>query len=183
MLKNIRSVCSGMFELIEKLLQYAVTAKTEPEFLPVDMSALVTQTYQEIMTAVEDRQVELVIEDSLPQVSGDAILLKQVLYNILSNAIKFTRYQNKAIIRVSCHKTQNQCQFSFKDNGVGFNMAYSTKLFGIFQRMHSQSEFEGSGIGLATVKKIVEKHGGSVSIFSEEGLGTTVSFTLPLISH
>ncbi len=182
MLKNIRGVCSGMFELIEKLLQYAVTTKTEPEFLPVDMGALVTQTYQEIITAVEDRQVELVIEDSLPQVSGDAILLKQVLYNILSNAIKFTRYQNNAVIRVSCHKTQNQCQFSFKDNGVGFNMAYSTKLFGIFQRMHSQSEFEGSGIGLATVKKIVEKHGGSVSIFSEEGLGTTVSFTLPLFS-
>ena len=183
MLKNIRGVCSDMFELIEKLLQYAVTAKTDPENSLVDMGLLIPQTFQEIMTSVEERQVDLVIEETLPVVNGDVLLLKQALHNILSNAVKFTRYQKRAIIKVAVSKIHNRYRFTISDNGVGFNMAYSSKVFGIFQRMHSQSEFEGSGIGLATVKKIVEKHGGSVGITSEEGLGATVSFTLPACSE
>ena len=110
---------------------------------------------------------------------ADSILLKQVVNNILSNAIKFTRLREKAVITVDCEEDKNKYRFSVRDNGVGFDMKYASKLFGIFQRMHTQNEYEGSGIGLATVKKIIDKHGGEVSINSVEDEGTVLSFTLP----
>lgn len=179
---SIRSVCSSMFSLIDKLLQYAVAAKAEPEFSMVDMGTLFGQSFHEIIAAEQNRNIDLDIANKLPQVKGDAVLLKQVIINILSNAIKFTRGREKAVIRVICSEENNWYKFSVSDNGVGFNMAYASKLFGIFQRMHSQSEFEGSGIGLATVKKIIEKHGGNVDITSKEDQGTTVSFTMPIYS-
>lgn len=180
MLGNIRSVCSNVFELIEKFLQYALTASADLEFVPVDIDALFRQSFQEVLAADKDRDAALEIEGTLPEVSGDAILLKQVIHNILSNALKFSRQREKSIIRITYSTEEEMHKFSVCDNGVGFNMAYSSKLFGIFQRMHSQNEFEGSGIGLATVKKIIEKHGGIVSISSQEGIGTEVVFTLPL---
>lgn len=179
---SIRSVCSSMFSLIDKLLQYAVAAKAEPEFSLVDMGTLFGQSFHEIITAEQNRNIDFDIANNLPQVKGDAVLLKQVVINLLSNAVKFTRGREKAVIRVTCSKDNSGYKFSVSDNGVGFDMAYASKLFGIFQRMHSQSEFEGSGIGLATVKKIIEKHGGNVETKSREDQGTTVSFTMPIYS-
>lgn len=180
MLKNIRSVCSGMFDLIDKLLLYAVTAKAEPEFSMVDMNSLFEQTFNEMMVAEQGRNIELKIDSNLPEVKADCVLIKQVVHNLLSNAVKFTRQKEEAVIRITCVKETGTYCFSVSDNGVGFNMNYAHKLFGLFQRMHSHNRFEGSGIGLATVKKIIEKHGGKVSISSEEGRGTQVSFALPL---
>ncbi len=179
MLRNIRVVCNGMFDMIDKLLQYAITTKAEPEYTLVSMEALFSQTFSEIMTAEKGRNVEFIYDTPLAEVKGDPILLKQVVYNLLSNAVKFTRHQERPVIHVGCTPVSEGFSFSVSDNGVGFNMDYAGKIFGLFQRMHSRDRFEGSGIGLATVKKIVEKHGGTVSIHSEEGRGTHVSFTLP----
>jgi signal transduction histidine kinase len=180
MLTDIRSTCENMFNLINKLLLYSMTAKTLPELAPVDTDQLFRNTYSELMTSVENRDIEFIIEGVLPEVKADYILLKQVVNNILSNSIKFTRQKEKAVITVKCEKDENDYRFIIRDNGVGFDMKYASKLFGIFQRMHTQNEYEGSGIGLATVKKIIDKHGGQVNISSIENEGTVVSFTLPI---
>ena len=180
MLTDIRSTCDGMFSLINKLLLYSMTAKALPEISPVDTDLLFRQTYAELTNSIKDRNIEFKIKGSLPTVMADPILLKQVVNNILSNSIKFTRPKEKAVITVDCEESKDRYRFSVRDNGVGFDMKYASKLFGIFQRLHSQNEYEGSGIGLATVKKIIEKHGGEISINSIENEGTVVSFTLPI---
>jgi two-component system sensor histidine kinase/response regulator len=179
MLTDIRSTCENMFILINKLLLYSMTANALPELAPVDTDQLFRQTYAELMSSVKNRKIEFIIKGVLPTVMADSILLKQVVNNILSNAIKFTRLREKAVITVDCEEDKNKYRFSVRDNGVGFDMKYASKLFGIFQRMHTQNEYEGSGIGLATVKKIIDKHGGEVSINSVEDEGTVLSFTLP----
>ena len=179
MLTDIRSTCENMFILINKLLLYSMTANALPELAPVDTDQLFRQTYAELMSSVKNRKIEFIIKGVLPTVMADSILLKQVVNNILSNAIKFTRLREKAVITVDCEEDKNKYRFSVRDNGVGFDMKCASKLFGIFQRMHTQNEYEGSGIGLATVKKIIDKHGGEVSINSVEDEGTVLSFTLP----
>lgn len=180
MITSIRNTCKDMFDLINKLLLYSITVKALPELSSVDLDKVFKETFAKIMTSIEDRDIELIIDGQLPVVEGDSILLKQAVNNILSNSIKFTRKIKKALIQVYCVESDNEYHFSVRDNGVGFNMKYANKLFGIFQRMHTQSEYEGSGIGLATIKKIIEKHGGKVSIDSEIDKGTTVYFTLPI---
>lgn len=180
MILSIRSICENMFDLINKLLLYSMTSKATPELTAVDMDYLFRITFDEIVKPFKDRDINFIIEGKLPEISGDAVLLKQVVSNILSNAVKFTRNEKQARITVKCTGNGNQFNFSVKDNGVGFDMKYASKLFGIFQRIHTQNDFEGFGIGLATVKKIIEKHGGEVSIDSEEGIGTTVHFSLPV---
>ena len=106
-------------------------------------------------------------------------MLKQVLNNIFSNAVKFTRNREIAYIVAGAAITEAEYVFYVKDNGIGFDMDYSGKLFGLFQRLHTTDEFEGSGIGLITIKKIIEKHGGRVWIEGELNKGATVYFTLP----
>ncbi|MGI6622407.1 MAG: sensor histidine kinase [Acetivibrionales bacterium] len=179
MVSNIRSICGNMFELIDNLLLYSMTAKAQPELTTVDMDALFRNTFGEIAKPLKERDIIFTIEEKLPEVTGDVVLLKQVISNILSNAVKFTRNKDQAKINVKHSIEENKVCFSINDNGVGFDMKHASKLFGIFQRMHTQSEFEGFGIGLATVKKIIDKHGGEVSIKSEEGIGTTIMFSLP----
>lgn len=181
MILNIRNICGNMFDLIDNLLLYSMTAKAQPELTAVDMDTLFRSTFEEIVKPVKDRDIVLDIGDRLPGVTGDSVLLKQVISNVLSNAVKFTRSREQARIRVRYSIDGGMIRFTVTDNGVGFNMKYASKLFGIFQRMHAQSEYEGYGIGLATVKKIIDKHGGEVSIDSEEGVGTSVSFSLPAI--
>lgn len=180
MVLNIREICGNMFELIDNLLSYSMTAKAKPELTTVDMDALFRNTFEEIAKPLKDRDIVFTVEERLPEVTADAVLMKQVVNNILSNAVKFTRNKKQAIINVKHSVDDTMVCFSVTDNGVGFDMKYASKLFGIFQRMHAQSEFEGFGIGLATVKKIIDKHGGKVSIQSEDGIGTTVRFSLPL---
>ena len=178
MVRHIRGICSEMFDLINKLLVYSMTAKALPEVSQVDIERLFKETFSELIKTTEDREIELIIENKLPVLEGDPILLKQAIYNILSNSIKFTKEKEKALIELSYTKKGGSYIFSVKDNGVGFSMDYAHKVFGIFQRLHPKEEYEGSGIGLSTVKKIIEKHGGSVKIKSEEGKGTVLSFVL-----
>jgi light-regulated signal transduction histidine kinase (bacteriophytochrome) len=126
---------------------------------------------------VEGRAVTWKIAD-LPLVECDPILIKQVFQNLIANALKFTRARERAIIEISQRQENGEMVIAVSDNGVGFNMKYQDKLFGVFQRLHRAEDFEGTGIGLATVKRIVHKHGGRVWAEAEVEKGATFYFTL-----
>lgn len=165
--------------LVEKLSQLTRMSSIPLKIEAVDMNKLVKEVYEEFTADNTGCEIEFNCP-SLPIVFGDRMLLRQVMINILSNAIKYTRYRKPAIISVDFQKTGREYVFSVRDNGVGFDMKYSEKLFGMFERLHSQEEFEGTGAGLAIVKKIIDRHDGRVWIKAEPDKGTAFSFTLPL---
>jgi len=180
MLNNIRTISRESIDMINMILQYSKTSAAVLNKEPVDMEALVTEVFSELKLAYPDRNIRLAIETSLPRVCVDRILFRQLLQNVISNSMKFTAAREKAFIAVGCTITQDNYVFYIRDNGIGFDMKYSGKLFGLFQRLHTSDEFEGSGIGLVTVKKIIEKHDGKVWIEGKVDEGATVYFTLPL---
>lgn len=180
MLLHIRNISSEMIEMINSLLQYSTTSKKELQLETVDCNELFAISFREIKGSVPQRRIEYRVETGLPTALADRTMLKQVLNNIFSNAIKFTKNREIAYIIAGATITENEYVFYVKDNGVGFDMNYSEKLFGLFQRLHTNDEFEGSGIGLITIKKIIEKHGGRTWIEGELDKGATVYFTLPI---
>jgi signal transduction histidine kinase/ABC-type uncharacterized transport system substrate-binding protein len=179
MLSNVRNISRDMIDMINKLLQYSTTSRSELNIEEINTEAKFVSCFEELKAADYGRDIELIIETGLPNIMADRIMFGQVITNILSNSFKFTKDRKKAQIRVGSTLTENEYIFYVKDNGVGFDMAFSNKLFGIFQRLHTSDEFEGSGIGLVTVKKIIEKHGGKTWIQGEVGIGTTIYFTVP----
>jgi chemotaxis family two-component system sensor kinase Cph1 len=116
---------------------------------------------------------------ALPVARADPVMLQQVFQNLLSNAVKYTRHRAEAVIDVGCETGASELVFSVRDNGVGFDMAFAHKLFGVFQRLHRMEEYEGIGIGLANVRRIVERHGGRTWAEGELGRGAAFYFTLP----
>ncbi len=180
MLNNIRTISRDSIDMINKILQYSKTSRAVLNREHVNFGEKVKMVFTEMQHAYPGREAELVIETGLPEVYVDRVMFSQMLQNILSNSFKFTEGRDKAVITVGCTITEDHYIFYIKDNGVGFDMKYSSKLFGLFQRLHTPDEFEGSGIGLVTVKKIVEKHGGKVWIESRADEGTSVFFQLPI---
>lgn len=178
-LKNISTISKESIEMINKMLQYSKTARAVINREEVDMEKMIYDVYNELRLAYPERNVSLVVDSRLPHVSGDRVMIKLLLRNVLSNALKFTRGVEKAVITAGSTITAEEYVFYIRDNGVGFDMKYADKLFGVFQRLHTAEEFEGSGIGLVTVKKIIEKHGGRVWIESKVNQGTSVYFTFP----
>ena len=167
-----------MGNLIEDLLSFSRTAKSGVHKSKINLNNMIQEIVHKIKQDAE-KNVEWLTEE-LPEVAADYTLIRLVLVNLISNAVKFTSKKNKPEITIGSLKKENKIVVFVKDNGVGFDMKYYDKLFGVFQRLHAVRDFPGTGIGLATVKKIIEKHGGNVWANSTEGEETTFFFSLPL---
>jgi signal transduction histidine kinase len=178
-LNRMGSSAWRMRDLIEALLTLARVAKTDLHREPVNLSALAEEVAREIRESEPERSVELLIHRDL-RVVGDATLLRGVLANLLGNAWKFTSKRADARIEVGkTREERGETILYVQDNGAGFEMKSAKKLFGVFQRLHSQDEFPGTGVGLATVQRIISKHGGRIWAESQPGQGATFFFTLP----
>jgi light-regulated signal transduction histidine kinase (bacteriophytochrome) len=167
-----------MGRLIDDLLNFSRLGRQLLSKQAVDTAKLVQQVLDSLNSEQEGRRVEISIGE-LPVCQGDPALLRQVWINLLSNALKFTRGQNVARIEIGCLTQEGGAPVYFvKDNGVGFDMQYADKLFGVFQRLHSTEEFEGTGVGLATVQRIIHRHGGQVWAEAKVGASATFYFTI-----
>ncbi len=190
-LDRIQSGTQKMGMLVDELLGLARVGRHAINRQPTNLNSMVAEVITMLQPESEGRKVQWAVAD-LPLVQCDPVLVKQVFQNLLANALKFTRPRTTvdgnarrsapastpAVIEVSCVEEDGQPVFMVRDNGVGFNMKYVDKLFGVFQRLHSAEQFEGTGIGLATVQRIVQKHGGRVWAEAEPDKGATFYFTL-----
>jgi len=165
--------------LVKDLLAYSRARKKELVKVKLDMNQLVNEVFNELKPNAADRKIELII-DSLEPCRGDRTAIKQVLSNLIGNAIKFTAKESSARIIMSCEKGQDEILFFIKDNGIGFKPEFKEEIFKIFRRLNKDEDFEGTGIGLAIVEQIIERHGGQVWANSEASKGATFYFTLPL---
>jgi signal transduction histidine kinase len=173
----VRSSAQRMSQLIDDLLYLAKVSRGEPRRRHFDLSALVHKVAAQLQESERDRQVTLKIEAGV-SVDADSHLVQIVLENLLRNAWKFTSKCAAAEVEFGSENAAGEVGYYIRDNGAGFNMAYASKLFGVFQRLHSETEFQGTGIGLATVKRIVDRHGGRVWAVGEPGRGATFYFSL-----
>lgn len=176
---KISDAAKRMGLLIDSLLAFSRMGRSSITLEPVDTAELVAQVREEMAPDLNGRLIEWKI-GPLPKVDVDRALLKQVWFNLLGNAVKYTRNREKTVISIECHETPKEFEFEVKDNGAGFDMRYADKLFGIFQRLHFNEEFEGTGIGLANVKRIITRHGGRTWAQGELNVGATFCFTLPI---
>ena len=180
-LNTIMSSADRAGILIDDLLSFSRMGRAEMSPAVVDMDRLVRETLTDLRFETTGRDVHWDIGE-LPEVRGDRAMLQLVLQNLLSNAIKYTRPRERAVIEINSTSNEGEVIFFVRDNGVGFDMAYVGKLFDVFQRLHHAEEFEGTGIGLATVRRIVQRHGGRVWADGQTGEGATFYFSLPSIT-
>lgn len=166
-----------MGKLIDDLLSFSRTGKASMHLSIIDMNALVKAEFDEMLPENAGERVDLRLGDLSPAL-GDPTLIKQVWENLISNAIKFSSKKERANIAVASERHGNEIVYSIADNGAGFSMEYADKLFGVFQRLHSQQEFNGTGVGLAIVQRIIHRHGGTIWAKSEPGKGATFHFSL-----
>ena len=176
-LRRVRESAQHMARLIESLLALARITRGDMRRDRIDLSRIALEAAERLRATEPDRKVEFLIDPGLTAV-GDSRFLGIVLDNLLGNAWKFTRFQPEARIEFSCVHQDGRAVFRVHDNGAGFDMAYASKLFGVFQRLHTAKEFEGTGIGLATVQRIVRRHDGRVWAEGQVGGGATFYFTL-----
>lgn len=175
----ITESASRMSQLIDDLLEFSRMGRQELRSVPVDLGALVGASWQALEPDRQGRQIEFVLPP-LPTIHGDPTMLELVFTNLLSNAVKYTRTRAQARIEVAATVEDGEVTVTIRDNGVGFDPKYVDKLFGVFQRLHRADEFEGIGIGLANVRRIVGRHGGRVVASSVLGEGAAFSVTLPI---
>jgi PAS domain S-box-containing protein len=177
-LNIIRSNTQKMGQLIDDLLLFSRLGRQGIRVSEMDMGKLAKAVSDELKLIIPERKIHFTIKPLSP-IHGDQAMIRQVFANLLSNAIKFTRPRDTAFIEISGSGEGNENVYSVKDNGVGFDMQYVGKLFGVFQRLHSAEEFEGMGVGLAIVQRIIHRHGGRVWAEGKVDEGATFYFTLP----
>ncbi len=177
-LQVISGAAGQMGQLIDDLLAFSRAGRVELRWESVDSEAILREAINNLSSEISGRDIEWKIEE-LPHVFGDAALLRQVWVNLVSNAVKFTRPRKQAAIEIRAENKAQDFVFHIKDNGVGFDMKYKDKLFGLFQRLHRPEEFEGTGVGLANIQRIVHRHGGSVWAEGVPGEGAIFYFSLP----
>jgi PAS domain S-box-containing protein len=190
-LNRVENAAARMQVLIEDLLAYSrVTSKAKP-FVPVELSEVVEGVLSDLEARIERLNARVEV-GALPQVAADPIQMRQLLQNLIGNALKFHRQDSTPVVKIHAETPQETagpatenhaaefCRLRVEDNGIGFDPKHATKIFQVFQRLHSRTEYQGSGIGLAVCKKIVDRHGGSIEALSTPGQGATFVVTLPL---
>ena len=177
-LNSISDSVRIMGMLIDDLLQFSKTGRMEMHQSDCDMNEIVREVIESLNKDNPDRKIDWVVGKLAP-VNGDEAMIRLVWMNLLSNAVKFTRTRKKARIEIGVRKENNELVFFVRDNGVGFDMQYAQKLFGVFQRLHPTEEFEGTGIGLANVHRIVLRHGGRTWAKAEPDKGAEFNFSIP----
>jgi light-regulated signal transduction histidine kinase (bacteriophytochrome) len=179
LLGTIRGNAQQMGMLIDDLLAFSRLGRQSLNLQMVNMNALVEGVIDSFAAQREARKIEITVEDLHP-CHGDPALLRQVWVNLLSNSVKFTRYQLAPVIEIGCTgATGKQIVYFVRDNGAGFDMAFANKLFGVFQRLHRPDEFEGTGVGLAIVQRVVQRHEGKVWARGVPDGGATFFFSIP----
>lgn len=176
-LRTVGDNAEQMGRLIDGLLSFARLSRQAVNKVPVNSGLLVREVLDSLRSESDGREVEIQVGE-LPQALADPTLLRQVFFNLLSNALKFTRIREVASIEVGCLQHEAETIFFVKDNGAGFDAAYAHRLFGVFQRLHSDEEFEGTGVGLAIAQRIVQRHGGRVWAEGTPNAGATFYFSL-----
>ncbi len=177
-LSIMHSSTQKMLQLVDDLLAFSRSEHQQMEPSAIDIGELAKGVFEELKGIIPEQTLLLDIK-TLPPTRGDQSMIRQVFVNLLSNAIKFTRSKGAGVIEIGCLVKENQNIYYVKDNGVGFDMRYAGELFGVFQRHHAVDEFEGTGIGLAIVQRIIHRHGGKVWAEGEIDKGATFYFTLP----
>ena len=177
-IRNIISNAKMMGQLIDDLLSFSRLGKKELVRTPIDMQSLAATVVKELLQNSPENKYNIQI-GLLPPISADQVMIRQVLINIIGNAIKYSSKKITPEIEIGFKDERANIVYYVKDNGAGFDMAYADKLFGVFQRLHSQEEFEGTGVGLALVKRIIDKHKGAVWAEALENVGATFYFSLP----
>ena len=181
LLNVVRDNSKKMAQLIDDMLAFSRTGRMTVTPSEINMGELVHEVMEELKPATAGRDLKLVI-GTMPSIFADRHMMRRVMANLLSNAVKFTRPKASALIEVGAKTEGTETVFYVKDNGAGFDMKYAGKLFGVFQRLHGVDEFEGAGIGLAVVKRIVAKHGGRVWAEGTVNEGATFYFAIPAIA-
>jgi len=174
----IQSETQRMGRLIDELLNFSRLGRQQISMTALDMTALAKAVFEELTTHQTERKPRLELKPLLPA-KGDPTLMRQVLVNLLSNAIKFSRNREAPAIEIGSESEAEENRYYVKDNGAGFDPRYAHKLFGVFQRLHHEDEFEGTGVGLALVQRILHRHGGRIWAEAKLNEGATFYFTLP----
>ncbi len=173
----IQQSARDMGVLIDDLLEFSRFGRMSMKLSTVDMAAMVQSIFLEVTSASDRERIELQV-GVMPSALADPVLMRQVWLNLLANAVKFSTKQAQAVIEVNATETNGEIVYCVRDNGAGFDMHYAGKLFGVFQRLHSVNDFEGTGVGLAIVRRIIERHGGRTWAEGAPGKGATFYFTL-----
>ncbi|MDE5772512.1 MAG: response regulator [Ruminococcus sp.] len=160
--------------MIERLFDFSKMCNINPKMTMVDIKEIIEETFSELSRLETDRNIQFHCGE-LPKVKGDPVLIRIIIKNLLANAIKYTSKRETAVIEVSGWITQTHNVIKIKDNGSGFDMAYANKLFQVFQRLHSEEEFEGSGVGLALVNRIMKRHKGEIKAYGQKDKGAEFS--------
>ena len=176
LINNIQDKSRDIIQLVDHLLELSRMSEMPMHIESIDSAQLFWEVYDELIKLEPQRNVQLTIEH-LPTVQGDRVMIKLLVMNVLSNALKYTRNRKKAYIEVTSVENESEFIISVKDNGAGFDMRYASRLFSVFQRLHSHTEFEGSGVGLAIVQKILKRHNGLAWMKGKVDEGATFYFS------
>jgi light-regulated signal transduction histidine kinase (bacteriophytochrome) len=188
-LRRMRNAAERMQGLIQGLLMYSrVTTKAKP-FVPVDLSLVTRDVLSDLEVRIQETGGKIETEN-LPAVSADPLQMRQLFQNLIGNALKFNKANEPPVVKISCHPVNSNStdnigsgkelyEITVEDNGIGFDEQYTSRIFGVFQRLHGRNEYEGSGIGLSICRKIVHRHGGNITAKSSPGQGAKFVITLP----